>query len=249
MGRATTRKLNQYGIRTIGELAQAPTFFLKKLLGKNGLMLWNFANGLDQSRVMPISYQAPVKSLSHGTTCRTDLHRPDEVWPLILHLMQTVANKLWRYQLCARGISLTVRDNNLYFYSYQAPLEEPTQSPHLLARSCWELFARSYAWAAPIRAITVGATKLQSSLLPRQLSLFEDTTIPLPDAVRSANGAGTAVVRRQRRDHERQTALHEIIEEIRSRFGKRAIHAGTLLTELPVPKVPNESRLPGMMFT
>ncbi|MEY8404458.1 hypothetical protein AALA54_14180 [Oscillospiraceae bacterium 44-34] len=39
VGPATTRKLNQYGITTIGELAQANPDLLCWLLGKNGIML------------------------------------------------------------------------------------------------------------------------------------------------------------------------------------------------------------------
>ena len=45
VGPATTRKLAQFGIHTIGALAQADTDFLYSLLGKNGIMLHRFANG------------------------------------------------------------------------------------------------------------------------------------------------------------------------------------------------------------
>ena len=51
-GPATTRKLASYGIYTIGEVAKTDPDFLKRLLGVNGLALWTFANGQDQSRVM-----------------------------------------------------------------------------------------------------------------------------------------------------------------------------------------------------
>ena len=51
VGPATTRKLNQYGITTIGELAQANPDLLYWLLGKNGIMLHQFANGQDHSGV------------------------------------------------------------------------------------------------------------------------------------------------------------------------------------------------------
>lgn len=53
VGRATKAKLDRYGIYTIGQLAGASPDFLTMLLGKNGNMLWRFANGLDTSRVMP----------------------------------------------------------------------------------------------------------------------------------------------------------------------------------------------------
>ena len=46
-GRATTKKLESIGVQTIGQLACLSTDILKHKLGKNGIMLWNYANGLD----------------------------------------------------------------------------------------------------------------------------------------------------------------------------------------------------------
>ena len=51
VGPATAQKLNRYGITTIGGLAQASVDFLYWLLGKNGVMLHQFANGQDHSGV------------------------------------------------------------------------------------------------------------------------------------------------------------------------------------------------------
>lgn len=60
VGRATTKKFDSYGIRTIGDIANTSQDFLKRLLGINGLALWVYANGLDNSRVMPGDYESPV---------------------------------------------------------------------------------------------------------------------------------------------------------------------------------------------
>ena len=73
VGRATTQKLTRYGIHTIGDLARTDREFLVRLLGVNGSKLWGFANGFDTSRVMPCEYEAPIKSIGHGTTCTEDL--------------------------------------------------------------------------------------------------------------------------------------------------------------------------------
>ena len=53
VGRATTEKLRRYGITTIGDLARSDMDFITRLLGKNGVSIWRYANGLDTSRVMP----------------------------------------------------------------------------------------------------------------------------------------------------------------------------------------------------
>ena len=49
-GRATTAKLEKYGIYTIGDVAQTDPKFIKQILGINGLALWQYANGADSSK-------------------------------------------------------------------------------------------------------------------------------------------------------------------------------------------------------
>ena len=51
VGRATKSKLNRVGIKTIGELANASQDFLCSMFGKNGSMLYLFANGMESSPV------------------------------------------------------------------------------------------------------------------------------------------------------------------------------------------------------
>lgn len=46
VGRATRKVLDRYAIRTIGDLANTDPDLLKRWLGKNGVALWQFANGL-----------------------------------------------------------------------------------------------------------------------------------------------------------------------------------------------------------
>lgn len=62
-GPATTAKLARYGVRSIGDVAACDPVFLKGLLGVNGLGLWSYANGRDNSRVIdhtfyPVIYGA-----------------------------------------------------------------------------------------------------------------------------------------------------------------------------------------------
>ena len=103
-GRATTAKLAKYGIHTIGDVAQTDPMFLKRLLGVNGLSLWRYANGTDQSRVMHRDFVSPVKSIGHGITCTADLENDEEVWKVILELSQDVGHRLRVHELSARGV-------------------------------------------------------------------------------------------------------------------------------------------------
>ena len=71
VGRATQRVLDSYCIRTIGDLANTDPEFLRRRLGKNGVVLWNYANGNDLSLVAKKDFVSPIKSVGHGITSIT----------------------------------------------------------------------------------------------------------------------------------------------------------------------------------
>lgn len=91
VGRATTQKLARYGIRTIGDLAQSPEPFLRQILGKNGQMLWAFANGLDTSPVANIAAKSLIKSVGNSTTAPRDLVSDDDIKITLWLLCESVA--------------------------------------------------------------------------------------------------------------------------------------------------------------
>lgn len=68
VGKATYSKLLKYDIQTIGDLAQTDLSFLERLLGKNGIMLWYFANGLDSSPVSHSHSLPIIKTIGNSTT-------------------------------------------------------------------------------------------------------------------------------------------------------------------------------------
>ena len=113
VGPATTRKLAMLGIMTIGDLANTDPWIIHNKLGKNGLMLHQFANGTDGARVMPAHYEPPVKSVGHGSTCIRDLESNYEVWLVLLELAQDVGHRLRVHEIQACAVQISVRDNEL----------------------------------------------------------------------------------------------------------------------------------------
>lgn len=226
VGRATTRKLAVYGIRTIGDIASATPEFLKRLLGVNGVGLWTYASGGDTSRVMHKDFEILIKSIGHGITCTEDLADSREVFLVLLQLAQDIAHKLRQNDFLARGVQLTVKDNALGWKQYQAPLDVPSQSPMELAKKGHALLDRHYDWHLPVRAVTIRAINLIPKSQPVQMFLYDD---PLK--------------------REKREKIEDAVEDIRARFGKRAIYSACLMGELKMPGLGvHEVNLPGLMF-
>ena len=225
-GPATTRKLAKYGIRTIGELALADPETLQRRLGKNGVMLWRFANGQDGADVMPEDYAAPVKSVGHGTTCVRDLQSAEEVWRVLYELAQDVGHRLRVHEIAARSVQLTVRNNELDWYQWQAPLPYPTQSPFELAQAGYSLFLANYAWEKPVRALTIRGIQPVDQARPVQLDLFHEYE-----------------------SRSRRQAADDAVDALRSRFGAHAITAASLLGDKHMAQDRCEIvPMPGMMY-
>lgn len=226
VGRATNAKLANYGIHTIGDIAGTEPQFLRRLLGINGLELWKYAAGRDDARVMHKDFVSPVKSVGHGITCYADLENSEEVWKVMLELSQDIGHKLRVHELAATGVQISIRGNDLFGKQYQTKLSQSTQSPMVLARKARELFEMNYRWSTPVRAVCVRAINLVPQGQPEQLDLFADAAYL-----------------------EKMNKLDLAIEEIRRRFGKRAVYSACLMGDL---KMPGDGRcsvtMPGMMY-
>ena len=227
VGRSTTRKLMERCVYTIGDLAKTDPSILTSWFGKNGMGLWIFANGEDGSRVMPDGYEASIKSVGHGITCSCDLHKNEEVWKVMLELTQDIGHRLREYHLCAKGVKIYIRENELDGMMHQMQLPYPSQSPMEIAQAGRVLLEKWYHWQKPVRAVCVTAINLVPEERPVQLDMFGDEN---------------ARMKRQK--------LENCVDEIRSRFGKRSIYAASLMGDLHMPgDGRHEVTMPGMMYT
>ena len=225
-GPATTRKLMRCSIRTIGDLARTDPEILRDKLGRNGVMLWRFANGSDGAQVMPQGYAAPVRSVGHGTTCVRDLESEYEVWRVLYELAQDVGCRLRRYELAARGVQVSVRDRDLGWYEWQRPLPHPSRSPLEIAQMGYQLFREHYTWDRPVRALTIRAINPCGEAGPVQLDLFDDCA---------------------RREKRRRA--DDAVDDIRHRFGCRSVVAASLMGELGMAQDRCETvPMPGPMY-
>ena len=105
-------------------------------------------------------------------------------------------------------------------------LSYPSQSPLEIAQAARILFERRYRWNNAVRAVTVRGINLIPRDRPLQLDMFGD------EAARA---------RRQK--------LEDAIDEIRGRFGNRAVYAASLMGDLHMPgDGRHEVTMPGLMY-
>ena len=226
VGRATTRKLAKYNVHTIGELAMCTPDMMRHSFGKNGLMLWAFANGLDCSPVMPADYTVPVKSVGHGTTCVRDLESNYEVWQVMYELAQDVGHRLRTYGLMANGVQITIRDKDLDWVQFQCPMRYSTRSPLEIAQAAFALFLEKWWWPKPVRALTVRGIKMSDASAPVQVDMFNDYQA-----------------------RERRRSLDDAIDEIRRRWGYTAIRPASLMGHMLLATDKCETvPMPGLMY-
>ena len=205
VGRATKRKLNQYGIRTIGELATADRRFLHRTLGKMGVVLSVFANGDDQT---PVSYEdehAPIKSIGNSTTTPRDLENETDVSIVVYLLAESVSARLRENHFVGDVIEISVRDNELHSFTRQRKVSMPTNITSEIGSYAMQIFKENYNWNKPIRSIGVRVADLMTDTMPVQLDLFNN---------------------QERR--ERQHKMDIAVDEIRRRFGYYSIQRGMM---------------------
>ena len=226
-GRATVEKLSRIGINKIGDLALYPKGAIHALLGSNGEMLWNFANGLDNSRVMPSDYQNEIKSIGHGVTLTADLVNTTEVRCVVLELAQQITGRLRKNGLFAKGAELDVRTNDLAHRNYRIAFDMPTQNSRTICDELMKSFCSRFSWETPIRSLTVRVIRLcNSDGAVFQTDLFSNTD-----------------------NLERQSRLDDAVWDVRERFGDKKIIPASLLLNKKMPgQTARESVLPGMMY-
>ena len=120
VGRRTAVELSKIGVRTIGELAATSRDMLRHKFGKMGDMLYDYANGLDDSPV-GVSDEH-VKSISNGFTFKHDLVSREDCRIGIEFLCDEIGAKLRSQSLKCNTVALTVKDTFLKSIQRQRPL-------------------------------------------------------------------------------------------------------------------------------
>ena len=208
VGPATKRKLNGFGVHTIGELAQTPVEILRSKFGKIGDVLWCFSNGLDSSPVADFQNQPVVKSIGNSTTAPRDLERDEDVKMILYVLADSVARRLREQGLKGRTIHISVRDNSLFSFTRQKTLGFYTNLTEEIAGEALSLFREHYQWKRPVRSIGISVSDLEAGTICSQTSLFCDEV-----------------------KREKMERLDNTVDRLKARFGTFAVQPAVLLKD------------------
>lgn len=174
VGRATTEKLNKIKIYTIGDLANAQIEKISQLLGKNGEMVWCFANGLDYSEVNTSSFSREPKSIGNGITSVKDIEDKTQLKIVFQVLVESVASRLKDINMVGKVIRISIRNSELTSFSKQTTLDSPTNTSSTIMDTVMDLANDDRTFEMPIRSIRVVLSKLSYDNHATQLNLFYD---------------------------------------------------------------------------
>lgn len=210
VGHATERKLKGIAILTIGDLARRDPALLKLSLGKWGLILSDFARGLDTSPVRTIDERSAVKSIGNGVTTPRDITNADDAKIVYICLAESVAARLRENALKCTGVEITLRDSSLYNVTRQMKLPYPTCYVEDILNAAMQLLNRNYDFYQNkhLRSIGVRGINLVTAEKGYQLDMFA------PDKT------------------DKKDKLAKAVDQLRRRFGHDAVlRAATLLDD------------------
>ena len=201
VGPKTAERLSQIGITSIGDLARSSENELVHIFGKTGSYLYRHSHGIDDFPL--VTYHEP-KSISQETTFVKDVSDEQHLRQTLRELSENVGKQLRKEGYSALTIWLKLRWPNFTTLTRQVTLPSPTNQDIQIISASLLLFEKVWKSGNPVRLLGVGVSGLCSPV--RQLSLWDDLT--------------------EKSGH-KSRQLQDALDEVRQRFGRRAIRRGS----------------------
>lgn len=194
VGAKSEEKLKKIGITTIGQLACCDPAVLRRHLKSFGIVLWEYANGIDNDPVVN-SAQIPIKSVGNSTTTKNDVTDAATARSVLLSLVETASGRLRRYGLRTGNITVSIKNADFKTASHGRKMEESIHATNeIFEISCYLFFQ---LWKGePLRSIGVSLSDLTENSAS-QLSILDINS--------------------------KSEQLSETIDSIRKKFGNKSI--------------------------
>jgi len=202
VGPATRRRLDRFGIRTVGDLAALPADTLIGALGQaSGRALHDLAHNRDPR---PVVADRAAKSVGHEETYARDHRDPDVLRREIIRLCDAVASRLRGAGLAGRTVTLKVRFGDFRTITRSHTGSDGFDTGPALAEAALDLLG-GVDPSPGVRLLGVSASNLMAAR-GRQLSLEEVVA------------AG-----------DRREGVARAVDQVRVRFGDRAVGPASLV--------------------
>lgn len=208
-GRSSVEVLHKLEIRTIGELAKADPNLLELHLKSHGRTLWEFANGIDGSKV--IRERVESKGIGNSTTLPKDVTTEEDAKKVLLFLAETVGGRVRKEGVKAKMVSVEIKYSTFQSVSHQKQLLKATNTDKAIYKTACELFHELWS-GAPIRLLGIRTSKLVGETEPEQMSIFD-----LQNTIEQEN-----------QENEKHQKLNKALDQIRKKYGEDAIVRGSL---------------------
>lgn len=208
-GRSSVEVLHKLEIRTIGELAKADPNLLELHLKSHGRTLWEFANGIDGSKV--IRERVESKGIGNSTTLPKDVTTEEDAKKVLLFLAETVGGRVRKEGVKAKMVSVEIKYSTFQSVSHQKQLLKATNTDKAIYETACELFRELWS-GAPIRLLGIRTSKLVGETEPEQMSIFD-----LQNTIEQEN-----------QENEKHQKLNKALDQIRKKYGEDAIVRGSL---------------------
>ena len=190
LGKKTVPKLNNMQIRTIGDLARANKF------GKHGILMWEYANGIDNSEVH-FQKEKP-KGIGNSITLPENITEIEKLEEIILALAEQVSYRLRKYDMLAKTVNVQLRTKDFEDTSHQKKLPEATSSTKEISKTAKELLNEMFHRPMAIRLVGLRVDNLVEKE-QIQLSLFSN------------------------KDNEKQEKLDKVVDDLKNKYGYNKI--------------------------
>jgi len=168
LGNVTYKLLRRIRIKIIQTLRQLPADSMQELLGKNGLRLWEKANGIDKTPIIPDTNK---KSISTEKTFDKDTQDLKELKALLLAMVEKVAFQLREANLMCSIITIRIRYTNRDTETMQKKMAF-TSNDEVMIAYAYELFEKLYQRRMLLRLVGVKLSGMVRG--NHQIDLFQD---------------------------------------------------------------------------
>lgn len=196
LGRKTVPKLNNMQIKTIGELAKTDKFIIQNKFGKHGIMMWEYANGIDNTEVKYIKEKP--KGIGNSITLPEDINNIEKLEEILLAVVEQVTYRLRRQKMLAKVVNVQLRNKNFVDISHQKKLPNLTDSTKEIYQNAKELLEQMYIKGNEIRLIGLRLDNLTDKE-EMQINLFD------------------------KKENEKQKKIDQTIDKLKEKYGYNLI--------------------------